>query len=84
MAKETKVYPTKGTFLMGVPHAVHVVDSRAEADELIATGAFTDNPNDADRDDEAVDLTKPPPQPEAQPPEGPAETGGSSDSSEEK
>jgi hypothetical protein len=72
-ATPVKVYPIKGRFLMDHPAAVHVVDSKSEADALIATGAFTDNPRHPDRDMDAPDLTKT---------ERPAETGGSSDSEE--
>lgn len=60
-AKPTKLYPIARHFLQGVPAAVHVVASRAEADELIATGAFTDDPKHPDRDLDAADLTAPPP-----------------------
>jgi len=35
--------------LPGVPHIVHEVETRKQADELIATGVFTDNANHADR-----------------------------------
>lgn len=68
MATPVKLYPIKGHYLNYAPVAVHVVDTKAEAEELIATGAFTDNPRHPDRDTDAPDLT------------GPAETGGSSDS----
>ena len=77
-----KVYPIKGRYLLDHPAAVHVVDSKAEADALIATGAYTDNPRDPERDHEAPDLTKPPPTEAPAANEGPAETGGSSDSEE--
>lgn len=56
-AKETKVYPVEGRFMMGVPHVVHVVPTKADADDLIASGAFTTNPNASDRDSEALDQT---------------------------
>jgi hypothetical protein len=94
-AKETKVYPVRGRTLAGVPAAVHVVPTRADADALVASGAFTLNAHDADRLDDAPDLGsepiahenvvffgEPPPGEPAPEPTGPAETGGSSDSEE--
>jgi hypothetical protein len=74
MSKAVKLYPIRGRFLMDAPATVHVVDSQKEADALIETGAFTDDPNHAERDTDAPDDTKPAKT------EGPAETGGSSDS----
>jgi hypothetical protein len=71
MATPVKLYPIRGHYLNSAPAAVHVVDTKAEADELIATGAFTDNPRHPDRDTDAPDLTKAP------------ESPGPSDSSEE-
>lgn len=68
-SKPVKVYPIRGRFLMGVPTAVHVVKTRARADELIASGAFTDNPNDPERDRNAADFTAPA-TPEPPPTEG--------------
>jgi hypothetical protein len=81
-AKETKLYPIRGHWLHDTPAVVQVVATKAEAEALIATGAFTDNPNDPERDMDATDLTKPPPA------AGPAETEpteqvGSSDSKPE-
>lgn len=62
--KPTKVYPTKGTYLRDVPRVVQVIETRGDADALIATGAFTDNPNDPARDHDVLDLTDPPRHPE--------------------
>lgn len=59
MATPVKLYPIRGHYLNYAPVAVHVVDTKAEADELIATGAFTDNPKHPDRDTDAPDLTRP-------------------------
>lgn len=56
-SKPTKVYPVKGRWLHGVPTAVQVIETKAEADALIETGAFTDNPNHPDRDKDAADLS---------------------------
>jgi len=80
-AKETKLYPIRARFLHDTPAAVQVVATKAEAEALIATGAFTDNPNDPERDHDATDLTKPPPAGETAEPE-PTEQVGSSDSEE--
>lgn len=60
MSKATKLYPIRGRWLHDHPTAVHVVETKAEADELIESGAFTDNANHPDRDHEAVDLTATP------------------------
>lgn len=60
MSKQTKLYPVRGRWLHDHPAAVHVVETKAEADDLIASGAFTDNPNDAERDHDATDLTATP------------------------
>jgi hypothetical protein len=65
-AKPTTLYPIKNRWLHEAPAAVHEVPTKTEADELIATGAFTDDPRHPDRDLEAPDLTAPP--------EPPAET----------
>jgi hypothetical protein len=96
-AKETKVYPVKGRTLAGVPASVHIVPTRAEADELVASGAFTLNAHDAERDPDAADLSgdgpithesvrylgeSPPGETPAPNDEGPPQ-GGSSDSSQE-
>jgi hypothetical protein len=54
-AKPTKVYPLEGHFLSDVPHVVTVVATRADADNLVASGAFSDNPNHPDRDRSAPD-----------------------------
>ncbi len=52
-AQPQKVYPVRGRYVLGVPHTTHVVETKAEAEELIASGAFTDNPRHPDRlDDE--------------------------------
>jgi hypothetical protein len=56
-AKETKVFPIKGRSLPGVPAAVHVVPTKADADALVASGAFTLNGHDSERDDEAPDIS---------------------------
>lgn len=56
-SKPTKVYPIRGRWLHGVPTAVQVIETKAEADALIETGAFTDNPNDPERDTDAADLS---------------------------
>jgi hypothetical protein len=52
-AKETKVYPVAGRYLVGTPAVEQTTDTKAEADELVATGAFTDNPRAPERDKEA-------------------------------
>ena len=57
MAKPTKVYPVKGRYLSDVPAVVTLVSTKADAEDLIASGAFTDNPNDAERDTDAPDTT---------------------------
>jgi hypothetical protein len=44
-----KVYPLAGVFMPGIPHVVTEVETKKEAEALIATGAFTDNPNDPRR-----------------------------------
>lgn len=79
MSKPVKLYPIRDRFLHDVPSAVQIVETKAEADELIASGAFTDNPNHGDRDLDKPDLTGG----EAAPTKGPADAG-PSDSSEEK
>ncbi len=68
-AKPTKLYPIANRFILGVPSAVHVVETRERAEELIATGAFTDNANHAERDKDAMDLSNPEPEPPADPAE---------------
>jgi hypothetical protein len=96
MAKETKVYPLVGHYLMGVPRAVHKVATAKDAEALEASGAFTTNPNHADRDRDADELDvspmehehvrflgEAPPGEEPEPVQRPAETGGSSDSEQE-
>jgi hypothetical protein len=80
-ARETKLYPIRGHWLHDTPAVVQVVATKAEAEALIATGAFTDNPNDPERDHDAPDLTKPPPAGATAETEGPP-NGGSSDSQE--
>ena len=57
MSKATKLYPIRGRWLHEHPAAVHTVETKAEADDLIASGAFTDNANHPDRDTDAADLT---------------------------
>jgi hypothetical protein len=59
VATPTKLYPVKGHYLNDFPAAVQVVETKAEAEALVATGAFTDNPRHPDRDHEAPDSTKP-------------------------
>lgn len=56
-AKPTKLYPVLGRWIPGQPAAVQVVPTKAEADDLVASGAFTDNPRHRDRDHSAIDLT---------------------------
>jgi hypothetical protein len=51
--KETKLYPVAGKFVLGVPAIEHTVETKAEADELVKSGAFTTEPRDAERDREA-------------------------------
>lgn len=53
-ATPTRVYPLRGVFAPGVPHRVHELPSIKAAEVLLATGAFTDDPQHADRipDDE--------------------------------
>lgn len=94
-SRATKVYPVRNRTLAGVPAAVHVVPTQGDADALVASGAFTLNPKDAERDTDAVDLGDEPltpvrlhafgeAPPGAEPPadQGPADAG-PSDSSEE-
>lgn len=87
MANPVRVYPTVGTYLADIPHASFVAATKGLAEDLEATGAFTLNPNAANRDGDAVDLGdepqefsiaphylgRPAPQPEA-PAEQPAPT----------
>jgi hypothetical protein len=75
MATSVKLYPIKGHYLSGVPATVQVVDTKAEAQALIETGAFTDNARHPDRDHEALDSTKPPPEAEPESTEGPPDGG---------
>lgn len=56
-AKSTKVYPIKGRFLLGVPTTVQVIETKGEAERLIESGAFTDNPRHPDRDPDAPDTS---------------------------
>jgi hypothetical protein len=58
-AKATRIYPVRNRFLHDVPAAVQVIDTKERADELVASGAFTDNPRDPERDMDAPDHTKP-------------------------
>ena len=48
-ATPTKVYPLRDRIAPGVPHVVTELPSKAEAEALEATGAFTTNPNDPNR-----------------------------------
>ena len=48
-AQPTKVYPLQGVYAVGIPHVVTVAESKAEAEALEATGAFTTNANHPDR-----------------------------------
>lgn len=66
-AKATKLFPVRGRWVHEAPYAVHVVETKGEADALIATGAFTDDPNDPSRDSDAPDLTASEPEPKAVP-----------------
>jgi hypothetical protein len=54
-----KIYPVVGRFLHDTPARVQVIETKAEAEALIASGAFTSNPNDPERDKAAPDDTKP-------------------------
>lgn len=56
MATPVKVYPLQRAEnglplagVPGVPHVAHEVATKKEAEELLATGAWTDNPNHSDR-----------------------------------
>lgn len=49
MATATKVYPIRGYHAPGVPHIPHELPSKKDAQVLLDTGAFTDNPNHPDR-----------------------------------
>lgn len=48
-ATPTKAYPLRGRFVPGVPHVVTEAASKAEAEALEATGAFTLDPRHAER-----------------------------------
>ena len=39
-AQPHKVYPIRGTMVVGVPMVEHEVESKAEAERLVATGGF--------------------------------------------
>ena len=56
MADPTRVYPVRGTYLEGVPHATFVAPGKGVAEALVATGAFTLNANDSTRDSDAPNL----------------------------
>ncbi len=71
-AQPTKVYPVAGHFLHDVPHVTQEVETKAEAERLIATGAFTDNPRHPDRQPEPTGAST----------QEPTEQVGSSDSEE--
>jgi hypothetical protein len=56
-AQPVKLYPIRDRYLdtstgyhRNVPHVEHTTETKGEAEELIATGAFTDNPNHPERD----------------------------------
>jgi hypothetical protein len=55
-AKPTLVYPVKNRYLNDVPAVVQTIASKAEADALVASGAFTYNPRDPERDTDAPDY----------------------------
>ena len=88
-----KLYPIAGRFLSDVPHAIHLVPSKEVARDLIASGAFTDNPRHPERDPDAPDLGDEPvthprtrfqgEQPEEAPIEAPQEAGPSDSAAEE-
>lgn len=59
MSTPVKIYPVSGYYLHDTPARVQVIETKAEAEALIATGAFTDNPNHPERDRQAPDDTKP-------------------------
>jgi hypothetical protein len=52
-----KIYPVQGdsgpNFVQGVPAVEQDVPTKKEADELVKSGAFTDNPRAPERDKEA-------------------------------
>lgn len=52
-----KVYPVKGHYLSGVPRVVQVVKTKKDAEAMVASGAFTDNPNDSARDHDVEDRS---------------------------
>ena len=64
-AKPTTVFPLRGVFLIDTPHIEHSTETKAEADALVATGAFTDDPNHPDR---LHSVTEPPVADEPAPP----------------
>ena len=39
-AQTTRVFPVRGTFVVGEPMTEHEVESKAEAERLVATGGF--------------------------------------------
>lgn len=59
----TTVFPIKDRWTHDNPAAVHVVATKAAADELVASGAFTTDPDDPQRDHAAPDLTGESPEP---------------------
>ncbi len=62
MAPPTKAYPLAGVFVPGTPHVVTEAATKAEAEALEATGAFTLNANHPDRvPADAVATTTPAP-----------------------
>jgi hypothetical protein len=83
VATSVKLYPIKGHYLNTAPAQVQVVATKAEAEALIETGAFTDNARHPDRDHEALDSTKPPPEAEPASTEAPENPGPSDSTTEE-
>lgn len=59
MAAKTKLYPIRDRWVHDAPSIVQVVEDRAEAERLIASGAFTDDPKHPGRDRSAADTTEP-------------------------
>ncbi len=74
-AQPVKVYALKNVYLRDVPHVDHETETKAEAEALVATGAFTDNPRHPDR----LHVDDPPPL-AAKPTHRDPPEGGSSDS----
>jgi hypothetical protein len=70
MPSPVKVYPLRNVYLPNEPARVRIIPTKAEAEALIASGAFTDNPNDPERDKDAPDDTKPTATAETEAPQG--------------